>query len=150
MAKRRRGGVSADGGAAPLSQRQLRVGEAIRQALSELILRGRVVDRDAGEIVATVTEVRVSPDLKNATAFAVPTDVDGADVLVPLNRMAPVLRGELARMLHLKYAPRLTFVADRSFDNAASIDALLRRPDVARDLGPEGDNDGHEAGEDER
>ncbi|MEQ9641281.1 MAG: 30S ribosome-binding factor RbfA [Alphaproteobacteria bacterium] len=141
MAKRRRGSASADGGAAPLSQRQLRVGEAIRQALAELILRGHVVDRDAGEVIATVTEVRVSPDLKNATGFVVPTDSRGDDVLAPLNRMAPVLRGELARMLHLKYAPRLSFVADRSFDNAASIDALLRRPDVARDLVPDGDND---------
>lgn len=135
---------AASGGAATLSQRQLRVGEAIRQALAELILRGRVIDREAGEINATITEVRVSPDLRNATGYVVALGPDAGDVLAPLNRIAPALQGELARMLHLKFSPRLHFERDASFDAAASVDALLRRPEVARDLGPrDADDDAH-------
>jgi ribosome-binding factor A len=138
MPRKKRG--AAAGAGTPLSQRQLRVGEAIRQALAELIQRGRVIDREAGEINATVTEVRVSPDLRNATGYVVPLGA-GDDVLAPLNRIAPALQGELARMLHLKFAPRLHFERDASFDAASSVDALLRRPEVARDLGPRDDED---------
>ena len=149
MPRRKRGGAAAGG--APLSQRQLRVGEAIRQALAEMIQRGRVIDREAGEINATVTEVRVSPDLRNATGYVVALGPDGADVLAPLNRIAPALQGDLARMLHLKFAPRLHFERDVSFDAASRVDALLRRPEVARDLGPQDDEtvDGDDAAGDD-
>jgi ribosome-binding factor A len=141
MPRKKRGAAAAAGGAASLSQRQLRVGEAIRQALAELIQRGRVIDRGTGEIAATVTEVRVSPDLRNATGYVVALGPGADDVLAPLNRLAPALQGELARMLHLKFAPRLHFERDPSFDAAAAVDALLRRPEVARDLGPRDDED---------
>ena len=140
MPRKKRGTVAA-GDPASLSQRQLRVGEAMRQALAELIQRGRVIDREAGEINATVTEVRVSPDLRNATGYVVALGPGADDVLAPLNRMAPALQGELARMLHLKFAPRLHFERDPSFDAAAAVDALLRRPEVARDLGPRDDDE---------
>jgi ribosome-binding factor A len=143
MSKRRRGGRStpAGGAGAGPSQRQLRVGEAIRQALAELIQRG-LRDEAGTELPATVTEVRPSPDLRNATCFVVPLGDAAADVVTPLNRLAPQLAGAVGRQLRLKYAPRLSFVYDRSFDTACSIDALLRRPEVARDLaGGRGDSE---------
>ena len=91
----------------------------------------------AGERI-TVTEVRVSPDLKNATAFVRRLGRSDADALLPaLKRAAPYLRGELAHGLRLRAVPKLSFQADTTLDYAMEVDALLRRPEVARDL--EGD-----------
>lgn len=109
------------------SQRQLRVGEALRHALAEMLARGDFRDPVLREISVTVTEVRTSPDLKRATAFV--TRLGGGamdEVLAALARAAPYLKGQLARKVPLKFTPELTFEADESFDRAARIASLLR------------------------
>ena len=121
----------------PPSQRQLRVGEEIRHALSEVLGEASLRDPDLAGAAITVTEVRLSPDLKNATAF-----------VMPLGGAEPFLRGELARRLKLRFTPRLGFEPDLSFDNAGRIDALLRGERLRRDPErPDRDSEGAEAGE---
>lgn len=109
------------------SQRQLRVGEELRHALAEVIGRGELRDPALSGVSITVSEVRASPDLRNATAFVMPLGGgDTADVLAALNRAAPFLRGRVARIVRLKYAPAFRFEADITFDEVSRIDALLR------------------------
>ena len=118
------------------SQRQLRVGEALRHALSDVLERGNLRDPAFRNISITVTEVRASPDLKNATAFVMPLGGEAADAIVEaLGRAAPFLRSAIAKQVALRHVPRLQFKVDRSFGQADHIDALLRQPQVARDLG---------------
>lgn len=118
------------------SQRQLRVGEEIRHALAELLARGDFRDPELVDLKVTVTEVRVSPDLRNATAFVTPLGGgDVAPILTVLKRAGPFLRGQVAHVVNLKYAPTLSFEPDTSFDYAARIDRALHDPRVARDLG---------------
>jgi ribosome-binding factor A len=126
----------------PPSQRQRRVGEEIRHALAWTIERGELRDPVLAGVPITVTEVRASPDLKNATAFVTP--LGGGDmqpILEALRRAAPFLRHEIASRLDLKYVPRLSFEPDTSFDEASRIDALLHSPKVAQDLRPEPDGE---------
>jgi ribosome-binding factor A len=130
--------------AAEPSQRQLRVGEEIRHALSEILARETFRDPDLQDVSVTVTEARPAPDLRVATVFVTP--LGGADLdrtVAALNRAAGYLRGRLGRMVRLKFLPTLRFEADRSFDAATRIDALLRDPRVARDLDADRD-DGQE------
>ncbi len=123
------------------SQRQLRVGEALRHALAELLTSGALHDPDVQGAPVTVTEVRVSPNLRNATAYIVPLGGgDPSTVLGGLRRAAPHIRSQLARMVHLKFAPQFDFEADTSFDRASRIEALLRDTGDAR--GATGDDDG--------
>lgn len=127
------------------SQRQLRVGEEIRHELSRLLARGDLRDPALTGISLTVTEVRVSPDLKNAKAYVLPLGGAGAEAAVAaLNRASGFLRGRLGREVVLKYTPRLSFHTDKSFDEAARIGELLDRPKVRKDLnsasGPDGAN----------
>jgi ribosome-binding factor A len=120
------------------SQRQLRVAEEIRHVLAGVFARGEIRDPDLAGVLITVTEVRIGPDLKHATAFV--TRLGRSDIgekLPALRRAAPFLRGQLARALRLRYAPEVHFQADTSIDNAMHIDALLHAPEVWRDLGPE-------------
>jgi ribosome-binding factor A len=127
--------------AAAPSQRQLRVGEELRHVLADILTRGVVRDPEVDGVSITVTEVRVSPDLRNATAMVIP--LGGADmdrVVAALRRASAFLRHEVARNVTLRYIPALTFEPDRSFDAAARVDALLRRPAVARDLTEEGED----------
>ncbi|MCP5432964.1 MAG: 30S ribosome-binding factor RbfA [Alphaproteobacteria bacterium] len=130
-------------GAGP-SQRQLRVGELIRALLAELLARGEIVDEAVQDRSITVTEVRVSPDLKHATAFVAP--LGGGDpqgVVGGLTRARRFIRGEIAHRLTLRYAPDIEFRADTSFDEAARIDRLLRSDPVRRDIeGPDTDEEG--------
>jgi len=124
-------------GRAP-SQRQLRVGEEVRHALSQVLGESLLRDPDLAEAAITVTEVRISPDLKNATAFVMP--LGGSDLetkVAALRRAAPFLRGEVARRVKLRFAPRLSFEPDRSFDAAGRIDDLLRGERLQRDLEPQ-------------
>jgi ribosome-binding factor A len=117
------------------SQRQLRVGEELRHALSQVLARGELRDPHLTDVSLTVTEVRVSPDLKNATAFVVP--LGGGDleaVVAALNHAASFLRGQLGHEVRLRYTPRLSFQADHSFDEAAHINDILHHPRVARDV----------------
>ena len=117
------------------SQRQLRVGEALRHALSGILDRGKLRNPALCNVSITVTEVRTSPDLKNATAFVMPLGGEAADEIVEaLGKAAPYLRGAVAREVELRHVPRLQFEVDRSFGQADHIDTLLRQPQVARDL----------------
>lgn len=119
----------------PPSQRQLRVGEEVRHALSEILGGAALRDPDLAGAAITVTEVRISPDLKNATAFVMPLGGGELEVKVAaLRRAAPFLRGEVARRVKLRFAPRLSFEPDRSFDAAGRIDSLLRGERLRRDL----------------
>jgi ribosome-binding factor A len=118
------------------SQRQLRVGELIRHALADILQRGEVHDPALEGMVVTVPEVRVTPDLKLATIFLMPLGGKGADIVVGIfDRHKRFLRGEIAHRIDLRYAPDLRFQLDTSFQEGDRIDALLRRPDVKRDLG---------------
>ena len=117
------------------SQRQLRVGELIRHALSEILARGEVHDPELSGLVITVPEVRMSPDLKIATAYVMP--LGGAhqeEVTKLLARNARFLRGEVAHRVSLKYAPQLRFMLDETFAEADRISSLLHDPRVSRDL----------------
>jgi ribosome-binding factor A len=117
------------------SQRQLRVAEEIRHVLAGVFLRGEIRDPELTGISITVTEVRISPDLKHATAFVTRLGrSDVAERLPALRRAAPFLRGQVAHALKLRYAPDLSFQPDTSIDYAMHVDELLRAPDVARDL----------------
>lgn len=118
------------------SQRQLRVGEELRHALAWILERGEVRDPDLKGVSVTVTEVRVSPDLRKATVFVIPLGGGETEAVVTgLTRARPFLRRKVANAVRLKFVPDITFRADTSFDEARRIDILLRDPAVARDLG---------------
>ena len=128
------------GNVAGPSQRQLRVGEELRHVLSGILLRGHLRDPALEGVSVTVTAVRISPDLRNATAYVMPlgeltSDAPHApEVLAALNRSAPFLRGQIAREITLRHVPALRFVYDSAFESSARIDTVLLRPDVRRDL----------------
>ena len=118
------------------SVRLLRVGEQVRHALSEVLMRGDVHDDILASHSVSITEVRMSPDLRDATVFVKPLlGADEADVLAALKRNVRYLKGEVARRVNTKYAADLKFLPDESFDEGGRIDRLLRDPKVARDLG---------------
>jgi ribosome-binding factor A len=120
------------------SQRGLRVGELIRHALSELLARGEVHDPVIEGHMITVPEVRMSPDLKLATAFVMPLGgKDASEVIAALDRNKRYLRGEIAHRVKLKFAPEIRFRIDERFDEAERIEKLLRTPEVQRDLAPD-------------
>ncbi len=117
------------------SQRALRVGEVIRHALAEVLQRGDIHDPAFDGIVVTVPEVRMSPDLKNATVFIVPLGGKGGpEILAAFERNSRFLRGVIAKKVNLRFAPNLRFRLDESFDEGDRIEALLRKPEVQRDL----------------
>ena len=122
------------------SQRQLRVGELVRHALVDTLARETLNEPALDGSPVSVTEVRMSPDLKIATCFVAPLGGgDAQPVVKALARRAKFLRGRTAAQLgQLKYMPSFRFLADGSFDEASRIDALLRSPTVARDLDGEG------------
>lgn len=129
------------------TQRQLRVGEELRHALVRILGRGSLRDPELDGVQVTVTEVRVSPDLRNATAFVVPFGGGKADALVAaLNRAGGFLRAQFGRELKLRHVPGIQFEADRSFDHASRIDQLLQDPRVAPDLAHE-DKSGGDTGD---
>ena len=130
------------GGARPLSQRQLRVGEELRHRLAELLRPGELRDPALHDATVTVTEVRLSPDLRNATAFVMP--LGGAkteEIMAGLRRSAPFLKNRLARMIELRHMPNIAFAFDDAFESAARISALLSSPAVERDLHQPEDDD---------
>ena len=120
------------------SVRALRVGEQVRHVLSEILGRGDVHDETLAKHLVTVTEVRMSPDLRHATVFVKPLlGKDEAAVLKALRTNTAYLQREVAARVQTKYAAKLKFLADESFDEGSHIDALLRAPKVARDLDAE-------------
>jgi len=128
---RHHGKSSAAGG----SQRQLRVGEAVRHAVADILVIGGVHDSDLEGHIITVPQVRMSPDLNLATIYVMP--LGGRDteiVIAALERNRKFLRGEVARRVNLKFAPDLRFRVDDRFDEAERIEKLLRTPAVQKDL----------------
>ena len=109
----------------PPTQRQLRAGELIRHALTEILAREEFDDPALHGKSITITEVRISPDLKNATAFSAPLGgEDMAKTIEALNRVAGLLRGRLSREIDMRYTPMLRFISDDSYDEARRIDQL--------------------------
>jgi ribosome-binding factor A len=118
------------------SVRLLRVGEQVRHVLSEILQRGDVHDETLASHMVSVTEVRMSPDLRHATVFVKPLlGKDEDAVLKALRTHTAYLQREVAHRVKMKYAARLKFLSDESFDEGSHIDQLLRAPGVARDLG---------------
>ena len=126
------------------SQRQLRVGEQVRHAISQALQRGDVSDDALANTVISVSEVRMSPDLKIATAYVSPLGAADKDVVVAaLNRHARYIRGRITPALRqMKYMPELRFRVDDSFENFNKIDRLLKSPEVARDLTDDNKDEG--------
>ncbi len=117
------------------SVRLLRVGEQVRHILSEVLQRGDVHDEVLAAHLVSVTEVRMSPDLRHATVFVKPLLGQNEEaVLKALRTNTAFLQREVATRVKMKYAARLKFLADESFDEGTHIDTLLRKPEVARDL----------------
>jgi ribosome-binding factor A len=117
------------------SQRVLRVSELIRHAAAEILARGDIEDPALAKQVVTIPSVKMSPDLKLATLYVMPLGGKGAEkTIAALERNKKALRTQIAHRINLKFAPDLRFVIDDSFDARAKIDALLKSPEVARDL----------------
>ena len=118
------------------SVRLLRVGEQVRHILSEILQRGDVHDDVLAKHLVSVTEVRMSPDLRHATVFVKPLlGQDEEKVIKALRTNTAYLQREVAARVKMKYAAKLKFLPDESFDEGSRIDRLLRAPKVARDLG---------------
>lgn len=123
------------------SQRQLRVGEMLRHALSQILRRSEIRDPDLEGVSVTVTQVKPSPDMRHATVFVEPLGGRNAkQIVAALNRHKAFLRGEMGRMIELKFTPELRFVEDQSFAEAQKIEDILKSERVRRDL--KADNDG--------
>jgi ribosome-binding factor A len=117
------------------TQRQLRVAEEIRHVLAGVFLRREFRDPELAEADITVSEVRISPDLKHATAFISRLGRSDVEALLPaLKRVAPWLRSQVGHALPLRYTPELSFQPDHALDYATTINRLMRQPEVARDL----------------
>jgi ribosome-binding factor A len=132
----------------PTGQRPLRVGEEVRHALSHILTfeMDRLDDPDLYGKSVTVTEVRLSPDLRNATAFVVPLGAtvegyDAAPLIKALNRATGYFRGMLAKEVRMQFSPTIRFKLDESFDEASRIEAALHDPAVARDLERDDEDD---------
>jgi ribosome-binding factor A len=118
------------------SQRPLRVGEEMRHALVQLLASDEIRDPDLHGTIVTVTEVRMSPDLRNANIFFVPLGGERApEILKAFKRATPFIRGRLAQAVQLRVAPQLWFELDKSFEAATRIETVLKDPLVRRDLG---------------
>ena len=130
------GGPGRPGGPRPPSTRQLHAGELVRRALIEALAEGHLRDPALSGASITVSEVRASPDLKHASAFVLPLGGgDAKEIVAALRRARGFLRSEVARRVELRHAPELHFELDRSFDEGARLEALLRSGAVKRDLG---------------
>ncbi len=117
------------------SQRQLRVGEEIRHALAEILLRTEFHDPELARAHLTISEVRMSPDLKHAMVFVTKLGNQDVTPLLPaLRKVAPFLRAQVAPKLGLRVTPELKFLADEALEQATRINRLLHKPEVARDL----------------
>ncbi len=128
-------------GRAEPSQRQLRVGELVRHAVSEMLIRGDVHDPVLEGHLITIPEVRMAPDLRLATIYVMPLGGRDADeVMAALERNKRYLRGEISHRVNLKFAPDIRFQLDEQFAEAERIEKLLRTPQVRRDLEPEKDD----------
>ena len=120
------------------SQRQLRVGELIRRALSDILMQGTIHDPDLNKISVTVSEVAASPDLKIATAYVCPLGGQGGDDLIALlAKNKAEIRRSISKKLTLKYTPDLRFRLDETFDKMDETRRLFKQESVRRDLDTE-------------
>jgi ribosome-binding factor A len=134
-----RGGSDAKGGP---SQRQLRVGEMLRHALAEILIRNDIRDPELDGVSVTITQVKPSPDMRYATVYCEPLGGENAKVVMAaLNRHKGFLRGEMGHRIAIKFTPELRFVEDESFAEALKIESILRSERVSRDLAA-GEEDG--------
>ena len=123
-------------------QRPLKVGEEIRRAIAEIFLRGEVHSIELLGASITVSEVRVAPDMKNATVFIMPLGGEGKlEKLMALKDASPAIRYLVSKKVQLRYTPKLYFALDNSFEEAQRINQLLQQPEVARDLSKEEERD---------
>lgn len=130
------------GQAAGPSQRQLRAGELVRHALVEIMREEEIADPALAGVSVTVTEVRMSPDLRHATVFVEPLGgVHAPEVVDALNRHSKFLRGRLGHAIELKFTPDLKFLHDESFDEAQRMSRLFDDPKVRQDLTPDAPSD---------
>ena len=133
-------GSHRESGSGP-SQRALRAGELVRHAVAEILSRGDVHDPVIETHLITVPEVKMSPDLRQATIYIMPLGGhDEKEVLAALERNKRFLRGEIAHRINMKFAPDIRFRIDDRFDEADRIDKLLRSPQVQRDLDAKNDD----------
>jgi ribosome-binding factor A len=133
-------GSRRESGSGP-SQRALRAGELVRHAVAEILSRGDVHDPVIETHLITVPEVKMSPDLRQATIYIMPLGGhDEKEVLAALERNKRYLRGEIAHRINMKFAPDIRFRIDDRFDEADRIDRLLRSPQVQRDLDAKNDD----------
>src|ERR1700744_3580474 len=117
------------------SQRQLRVGEALRHALADVLYRNEIRDPDLDGVSVTITQVKPSPDMRYATVYCEPLGGKNAQAIVTaLNRHKGYLRGEMGKRIAIKFTPELRFVEDQSFAEAQKIEDILKSPEVQRDL----------------
>jgi ribosome-binding factor A len=117
------------------SQRQLRVGETLRHALSDILLRGDIRDPDLHGVSVTITQVIPSGDMRYATVYCEPLGgKDAGRIVAALNRNKAYLRGEMGRLIDLKFTPDLRFLEDKSFAEAEKIETILKSERVQRDL----------------
>src|SRR4051794_1223226 len=117
------------------SQRQLRVGEALRHALAQILTRNEIQDKDLAGVSVTVTQVKPSPDMRYATVYCEPLGGKHAkEIVAALNRHKGFLRGEMGHLIETKFTPELRFVEDESFAEAEKIETILKSERVSRDL----------------
>jgi ribosome-binding factor A len=132
------------------SARQLRVGEEVRHGLARIFERHEMSDPALMDVTLTVTEVRMTPDLKHATAFVMPlAGAHAPEVLAGLKRAATYLRGLIAREVPLRFTPTLSFMLDMSFEHANRINEILHRPEVQRDVAEAAHRDADDGTEDD-
>ena len=123
-----------DGPSGP-SQRQLRVGEALRHALAQVLREHEIRDPELEGVSVTITQVKPSPDMRYATVYCAPLGGGNAGpIIAALNRHKGFLRGQMGHMITIKFTPDLRFVEDQSFAEAEKIENLLKSPQVQRDL----------------
>ena len=117
------------------SQRPLRIGEEIRHILADIFIRGECRSPELFDITISISEVRVAPDMKNATAFFMPLAGQNKEkILAALKDSAPEIRHHISKRIKLRHTPKIHFKLDESFDVAEKIETLLKSPEVARDL----------------
>tara|TARA_Y100000590_G_C15692265_1_gene1003841 strand:+ start:916 stop:1287 length:372 start_codon:yes stop_codon:yes gene_type:complete len=110
------------------SNRQLRIAELIRHSIAEELLKGFYIEGSLNQLSITVTEVKVSPDLKKATAFIMPlAGKNSKEILIALDNIAPRLQGKVSRNLGLRYTPEIKFESDSTFDHVDRIESLLKK-----------------------
>ena len=132
--------MSKDNKSAGPSQRALRVGELVRHALAAMFARGEIDDDALRGTVITVPEVRMSPDLKLASAYIMPLGgLHAEEIVAALNRHRKFVRGRVAPQINMKFAPEVRFFVDDTFEEASRIDSLLRSDKVQRDLDDDGE-----------